>query len=70
MAEGTYAYDPCAHALNLMAETDIRRQLSGHQIFVADAPLDPVYVADHGRMARVPAEYRGSFASVAAGAIS
>lgn len=70
MAEGTYGYDPCAHALNLMVETDIRRQLSGYQIFVADAPLDLVYVADHGRMARVPAHYRDSFASVAVGAIS
>jgi nitroreductase len=69
LREGAYAYDPVAHTLNLMAAADIRR-VTGYQDFVDQAPLDLVYVVDHARMGHVPAQHRGDFASVAAGAIS
>ena len=66
---GAYRYDAEGHALCLVAQADLRR-VTGYQDFVDEAPLDLVYVADHRRMAMVPAGQRGSFASVAAGAIA
>ncbi|HEX5685548.1 MAG TPA: nitroreductase family protein [Ideonella sp.] len=69
LPEGAYAYDPAAHALNLLAAADIRR-VTGYQDFVDEAPLDLVFVADHDRMSHIPVTQREGFAYVAAGAIS
>ncbi len=69
LPEGAYAYDPAAHALNLLAAADVRR-VTGYQDFVDEAPLDLVFIADHDRMGHVPVEHREAFACVAAGAIS
>jgi nitroreductase len=69
LASGAYVYDPEAHALSLVVSNDIRR-VTGYQDFVDDAPLDLVFVADHGRMGLTPVAQRESFASVAAGAIA
>ena len=69
LPSGAYLYDPAAHALTLVAGSDLRR-ITGYQDFVDDAALDLVYVADHGRMKLVPAASRESYASVAAGAIT
>lgn len=66
---GAYLYDASAHALSLVAASDIRR-VTGYQDFVDEAPLDLVYVADHARMKLVPVGQRERFASVAAGAIA
>lgn len=66
---GAYLYDAKAHALGLVAASDVRR-VTGYQDFVDDAPLDLVYVADHARMRVVPAADRERYASVAAGAIA
>ena len=66
---GAYRYDPGAHQLLLVASGDVRR-VTGYQDFVDAAPLDLVYVADHGRMKLVPAAMRTCYASVAAGAIA
>ena len=66
---GAYLYDADANALQLVAGTDLRR-VTGYQDFVDEAPLDLVYVADHGRMRLVPVASRNSFASAAAGAIA
>jgi hypothetical protein len=66
---GAYFYDPAAHALQLTAGSDVRR-VTGYQDFVDQAPLDLVYVADHGRMTLIPVANRDSFASAAAGAIT
>jgi nitroreductase len=66
---GAYLYDAAAHALRLVAGSDLRR-VTGYQDFVDDAALDLVYVADHTRMKLVPAASRESYASVAAGAIT
>ena len=44
-AEGAYVYDAKANALKPVVTTDIRK-LAGTQAFVAEAPLNLVYVAD------------------------
>jgi len=69
MPTGLYLYEPVSHCLQLVESSDVRR-VTGYQDFVDDAPLDLIYVADHGRMKQIPAAQRDSFASVAAGAIS
>ncbi len=69
LPSGAYLYDAAANALRLAAASDVRR-VTGYQDFVDEAPLDLVYVADHGRMKLVPVAQRESYASVAAGAIS
>lgn len=66
---GAYRYDAAAHALHLVAASDLR-SVTGYQDFVDEAPLDLVFVADHTRMAMVPVSLRESYASAAAGAIS
>jgi SagB-type dehydrogenase family enzyme len=47
--DGLYLYDGRAHALRLVVARDLRA-LTGRQDFVKDAPVNLVYVADHGRM--------------------
>jgi SagB-type dehydrogenase family enzyme len=69
LPEGAYLYDAKSHSLRLVASSDLRR-ITGYQDFVDEAPLDLVYVADHGRMRMVPAGQRESYASAAAGAIA
>jgi len=49
LADGTYLYEPDAHALRKVSDKDIRR-LTGTQDFVGQAPVNLVYVADLSRM--------------------
>ncbi|MBP7886527.1 MAG: SagB/ThcOx family dehydrogenase, partial [Candidatus Marinimicrobia bacterium] len=51
MKEGIYRYDPKEHALHLIAKGDLRN-LCGRQEFVAQAPVNLIYVADYRKMAR------------------
>jgi nitroreductase len=69
LSSGAYRYDAAAHALRLVAASDLR-SVTGYQDFVDEAPLDLVYVADHARMGMVPVAQRESYASAAAGAIA
>ncbi len=69
LPSGAYRFDPTVHALQLICAQDVRR-VTGYQDFVDDAPLDLVYVADHGRMKTVPVSQREAFSNVAAGAIA
>ena len=69
LPSGAYRYDAAANALHLVAASDLRG-ITGYQDFVDDAPLDLVYVANHGRMGMIPVTQRESYASVAAGAIA
>jgi len=69
LPSGAYLYDSKAHALQLVAASDLRR-ITGYQDFVDEAPLDLVFVADHSRMKLVPVNLRESFTSAAAGAIA
>ncbi len=69
LPQGLYRYEPQRHVLQLIKGEDVRR-VTGYQDFVDSAPLDLVYVADHGRMKMVPAAQREAYASVAAGAMA
>jgi SagB-type dehydrogenase family enzyme len=69
LPQGLYLYEPKAQALKLVLASDVRR-VTGYQDFVDSAPLDLIFVADHGRMKLVPASMRESYASVAAGAMA
>lgn len=66
---GAYRYDAAAHALSLVAGSDLRG-ITGYQDFVDEAPLELVFVADHARMGMVPVSLRESYAAAAAGAIA
>jgi SagB-type dehydrogenase family enzyme len=69
LPQGLYRYEPQRHVLLLMKAEDVRR-VTGYQDFVDHAPLDLVFVADHGRMKMIPAATRESYASIAAGAMA
>lgn len=69
LPEGLYLYDPAAHWLARAQASDVRR-VSGYQDFVDRAPLDLIYVADHARLALVPAGRREAYAFAAAGAMA
>ena len=69
LPHGAYRYDGTSHSLVLVAASDVRR-VTGYQDFVDEAPLDLVFVADHGRMRMVPAASREVYSAAAAGAIA
>jgi SagB-type dehydrogenase family enzyme len=69
LRQGLYRYEPQRHMLLMMKAEDVRR-VTGYQDFVDNAPLDLVFVADHGRMRMIPAAARESYASIAAGAMA
>ncbi len=67
-ARGTYRYQPAAHGLELVVADDLRA-LTGTQDFVADAPVNLVYVADTTRMNRIDEASKRSTAQTDAGFI-
>lgn len=67
--DGLYLYDAKAHALETILQEDIRAK-TGKQEFVAEAPVNLIYVADYSRAVSAPEEEKSWFASVAVGAIS
>jgi nitroreductase len=69
MPQGLFLYEPKPHALQLVLAKDVRR-VTGNQDFVDTAPLDLVFVADHGRMKLVPAAQREAYAHATAGAMA
>ena len=69
LAQGVYRYDAHDHRLLLVKAQDLRR-LTGTQEFVADAPLNLVYVADFARMTGASPSEREFLAGVAAGCIA
>lgn len=69
LPSGAYLYDSAANELQLVTGSDLRG-VTGYQDFVDEAPLDLVFIADHGRMSLIPAGQCESYASAAAGAIS
>ncbi|MEJ0004020.1 MAG: SagB/ThcOx family dehydrogenase [Pararobbsia sp.] len=66
---GVYRYDVPNHRLVLKHRIDARN-MTGYQDFVGNAPLDLVYVVRTSKLLEVPAQYRDTFAAVAAGAIA
>jgi SagB-type dehydrogenase family enzyme len=69
LPEGAYRYDARDHALRPVAAADLRGA-TGMQDFVANAPLNLVYVSDFGRMTEASAEDRTFYASADAGFIA
>ena len=53
LAEGVYLYNAKGHRLDLVVPGDLRAA-TGLQPFVAQAPLNLVYVADYAKMAEMP----------------
>ena len=49
MKKGLYFYEPKQHILKLVLNKDIRK-ITGKQDFVADAPVNLIFVADYSRM--------------------
>lgn len=68
LADGVWIYEPKAHTLLLHLADDIRGQ-TGHQDFVATAPLNLIYVAHGERMTDISPEERRLYASVDTGFI-
>jgi len=68
LPDGVWIYEPKAHTLHLHLADDIRGQ-TGHQDFVATAPLNLIYVAHGERMTDISPEERRLYASVDAGFI-
>ena len=68
MANGVWLYEPKRHALLPHLGTDIRAQ-TGTQDFIANAPLNLVYVAHGERMQDISANERRLYASVDTGFI-
>ena len=68
-ARGLYVYDATTHALRKRLEQDIRAR-TGLQDFVAEVPVNLVYVADLSRMAQASAEEKAQYAGPDAGFIA
>jgi len=69
MADGTYRFEPDAHALRRVLPQDVRA-LTGIQDFVAQAPVNLVYVADLDRMGDTTAEHRLLYSATDTGFIA
>lgn len=69
MRDGAYRYDPLLNRLDLIAAGDLRA-LTGVQDFVAEAPLNLVYVADCSKMEGASADQRDFFAAADAAFIA
>ena len=67
LASGLYIYEPRAHVLRLIADIDARR-VTGYQVFVDEAPVELIFVADRTHHL-VPPGLRGIYAAASAGAI-
>jgi hypothetical protein len=68
-ADGLFLYDAQRHALRRILDEDIRAQ-TGVQPFVADAPVNLIYVADNSRMEGAADEDRVMYSSADAAVIA
>ena len=66
--DGLYLYDPQQNRLNPVLNQDIRA-LTGTQTYVADAPVNLIYVADFTRMGNAIKESKDFYAAVDTGFI-
>lgn len=69
MSDGLFLYDASANELRLVLGQDVRAA-TGVQDFVAQAPVNLIYVADFSRMTDAPPEQQSFFAPVDAGFIA
>jgi SagB-type dehydrogenase family enzyme len=68
-ADGLYLFDAQAHALEPVVAQDLRA-LTGRQAFVADAPINLVFVADYSRMGRRSEQDKAFYAATDTGFVS
>lgn len=69
LKDGLYRYDAKAHRLTLVLDQDIRAK-TGAQPFVAEAPVNLIFVADRSRMGNASAEEKAFYAAADTGFIS
>jgi len=69
LPEGLYLYDANTSVLGQVLPNDIRA-LTGKQLFVKDAPVNLIYVADLSKMGRSGAEEKNFYSAADAGFIS
>jgi SagB-type dehydrogenase family enzyme len=67
-ADGLYKYEPRTHQLVFILKEDLRAA-TGQQPYVAQAPLNIVYVADYSRMSKVSSDERDFYAAADTGFI-
>lgn len=68
-ADGLYLFDPKANALIQILAEDLR-VLTGNQLFVKDAPVNLIFVADLSKMSKMPAEDVNFYSGTDTGFIS
>ena len=68
LPEGVYLYSAKEHRLDLVVPGDLRAT-TGLQPFVAQAPLNLVYVADYAKMAEMPELTKTLYSAVETGSI-
>jgi hypothetical protein len=68
-ADGLFLYEPLVHALRRKSDHDLRAA-TGMQSFVADAPLNLIYVADFAAMTDAADDERILFSAADAGFIA
>jgi SagB-type dehydrogenase family enzyme len=69
MKEGLYLYDAGSHSLKPVLKKDLR-EATGKQSFVADAPVNLVFVADYSKMGGGPDEMKDFYAATDTGFVS
>jgi nitroreductase len=69
LAEAVYLYNAKEHRLDLVVDGDLRAK-AGSQPFVAQAPLNLVYVADYARMGETPEMTKMLHSAAETGSIS
>ncbi|MFA5039112.1 MAG: SagB/ThcOx family dehydrogenase [Candidatus Omnitrophota bacterium] len=69
MSQGLFLYDPLHHRLVLVIAEDIRG-LTGTQDFVAEAPVNLIFVADHLKMEGMTGPQKEFYAATDTGFIS
>lgn len=67
--EGLYLYDAKAHRLNPVVAEDLRAA-TGTQAFVAQAPVNLIYVADYARMGNRPEQTKAVYSAADTGFIA
>lgn len=68
-ADGLYVYDAKTQLMRQVLSEDIRA-LTGRQPFVAEAPVNLIYVADYSRMTKASQEDKDLYSAVDTGFIS
>ena len=68
LAEGVYLFDPRSHTLKPVLAGD-HRALAGSQAFVAQAPLNLVYVSDYAKMGSTKPELKPAWTAANTGFI-